>query len=270
MLYWEPGVEDIRTRPTFFSLALADNDRLTARWPQAGGQGGQQRHHRGAVRQRPEHRHQRKSVVVDWYYKREKPGGQTVVHYCKFCNGVVLYASENDPAMAETGFYDHGKYPFCVRPALRGREQPGGLRVHRRDEGHPGHHRPDDPGHGREHAGSGQETLPYLGHGGRERGRAAGHGEGRGTYHGTAGRAGLYGAGDGSAALQHHRIPAEPRGRAEGGQRQPGREPGRRDQRPDGGLGHRSLAGSRLEAQPGYAERALTAPLQKNATSSST
>ena len=35
-----------------------------------------------------------KSVVVDWYYKREKPGGQTVVHYCKFCNGVVLYASE--------------------------------------------------------------------------------------------------------------------------------------------------------------------------------
>lgn len=59
-----------------------------------------------------------KSVVVDWYYKREKPGGQTVVHYCKFCNGVVLYASENDPAMAETGFYDHGKYPFVFDRSL--------------------------------------------------------------------------------------------------------------------------------------------------------
>ena len=34
MLYWEPGVEDIQDSANFFSLALADNDRLTARWPQ--------------------------------------------------------------------------------------------------------------------------------------------------------------------------------------------------------------------------------------------
>ena len=37
MLYWEPGVEDIQDSADFFSLALADNDRLTARWPQLEG-----------------------------------------------------------------------------------------------------------------------------------------------------------------------------------------------------------------------------------------
>ena len=50
MLYWEPGVEDIQDSANFFSLALADNDRLAA-GGSAGGQCGQQRHHRGAVRQ---------------------------------------------------------------------------------------------------------------------------------------------------------------------------------------------------------------------------
>ena len=48
-----------------------------------------------------------KSIVVDWYYKK---GGR--LHYCKYCNGEVLYASENDPALAGRGWYDHGMYPF--------------------------------------------------------------------------------------------------------------------------------------------------------------
>ena len=33
------------------------------------------------------------------------------MHYCKFCNNVVLYASENEPDYRERGFYDHGMYP---------------------------------------------------------------------------------------------------------------------------------------------------------------
>ena len=37
---------------------------------------------------------------------------KTVVHYCKFVNGILLYASENDPMYETRGFYDHGKYPF--------------------------------------------------------------------------------------------------------------------------------------------------------------
>ena len=111
----------------FFSLALADNDRLTARWPQLEGKAGSSGITVGQYVSDQNIDTSEKSVVVDWYYKREKPGGQTVVHYCKFCNGVVLYASENDPAMAETGFYDHGKYPFVFDPLFVEENSPAGF-----------------------------------------------------------------------------------------------------------------------------------------------
>lgn len=44
---------------------------------------------------------------MDWYYKK---AGK--LHLIKFASGKLLYASENDPALAERGLYDHGKYPF--------------------------------------------------------------------------------------------------------------------------------------------------------------
>ena len=127
MLYWEPGVEDIQDSANFFSLALADNDRLAARWPQLEGKAGSSGITVGQYVSDQNIDTSEKSVVVDWYYKREKPGGQTVVHYCKFCNGVVLYASENDPALAERGFYDHGKYPFVFDALFMEEDSPAGF-----------------------------------------------------------------------------------------------------------------------------------------------
>jgi len=126
MLYWEPGVEDIQDSPNLFSLSLANNDRLEGQYPQLKG-------HTGSSLDVAKYIHDDsvdtsdKSVVVDWYYKKALPGGQTVLHYCKFCNGVVLYASENDPAMADRGFYDHGKYPFVFDPLFREEDSPAGF-----------------------------------------------------------------------------------------------------------------------------------------------
>ena len=99
MLYWEPGVDDIQESPHFFSLSLADSNQLEERWPQLAG-------HTASVLDVPHYIHDSgldtsdKSVVVDWYYKKLSPEGRSVLHYCKFCNGVVLYASENDPQYA--------------------------------------------------------------------------------------------------------------------------------------------------------------------------
>ena len=126
MLYWEPGVEDIQDSPNLFSLSLENNEQLTARYPQLEG-------HTGKALDVAEYIHDDsidttgKSVVVDWYYKKALPGGQTVLHYCKYCNGVVLYASENDPAMKDRGFYDHGKYPFVFDPLFREEDSPAGF-----------------------------------------------------------------------------------------------------------------------------------------------
>ena len=126
MLYWEPGVDDIQASPHFFSLSLADSNQLEERWPQLAG-------HTASVLDVPRYIHDggldtsSKSVVVDWYYKKLSPEGRSVLHYCKFCNGVVLYASENDPEYAERGFYDHGKYPFVFDPLFMEEDSPAGF-----------------------------------------------------------------------------------------------------------------------------------------------
>ena len=126
MLYWEPGVDDIQVSPNFFSLSLEDTDQLTERWPQLEG-------HSTSALEVPHYLHDGgldtngKSVVVDWYYKKRNAEGCRVLHYCKFCNGVVLYASENDPEYAGRGFYDHGQYPFVFDPLFVEEDSPAGF-----------------------------------------------------------------------------------------------------------------------------------------------
>ena len=126
MLYWEPGVSDIQQSPHLFSLSLENNEQLTARYPQLEG-------HIGKALDVAEYIHDDsidttgKSVVVDWYYKKALESGQTVLHYCKYCNGVVLYASENDPQLADRGLYDHGKYPFVFDPLFMEEDSPAGF-----------------------------------------------------------------------------------------------------------------------------------------------
>ena len=126
MLYWEPGVDDIQASPNFFSLSLEDTDQLIERWPQLEG-------HSTSALEVPHYLHDGgldtndKSVVVDWYYKKRNAEGRRVLHYCKFCNGVVLYASENDPEYAGRGFYDHGQYPFVFDPLFVEEDSPAGF-----------------------------------------------------------------------------------------------------------------------------------------------
>ncbi len=126
MLYWAPGIADIQASPHFFALSVEDTRQLTARYPQLAG-------HTGGAVDVPHYLHEdaqdtaNKSVVVDWYYKKPTPGGGTVLHYCKFCNGVVLYASENDPALCERGFYDHGQYPFVFDTLFVEEDSPAGF-----------------------------------------------------------------------------------------------------------------------------------------------
>lgn len=125
MLFWMPGVMDIQDSPHFFSLALEDNDTLVARWPQMKGHVG---HNMEVARYVHDDNIDTsdKSVVVDWYYKVVR-NGKTILHYCKFCNDVVLYASENDPLLADVGYYEHGKYPFVFDTLFVEEDTPAGF-----------------------------------------------------------------------------------------------------------------------------------------------
>lgn len=112
-LFWEPGVTDIQSSRNVFHVELRDNDLLVEEYPQLVGKLGTstldvtQYVYDDAIDT------SEKSAVIDWYYKKRDPEtGRVILHYVKFCNDEVLFATENDPDMRLTGWYDHGLYPF--------------------------------------------------------------------------------------------------------------------------------------------------------------
>lgn len=127
-LFWEPGIRDIQKSRNLFAVECCDNDVLLSKYPQLEGKLGS-----GALGfDVAQYRHDEsfdtsdKSVVIDWYYKKSI-GGREVLHYCKFVGDTVLYASENDPAYAERGFYDHGLYPFVFDVLFPAEDSPCGF-----------------------------------------------------------------------------------------------------------------------------------------------
>lgn len=128
-LFWESGITDIQKSRNLFHVELQDNDVLIAMYPQLEGKLSSEG---GADVSKYVYDDNvdttNKSAVIDWYYKKNQNGKQ-VLHYCKYVNDVVLFATENEtqpvaddignmirPAMAESGWYDHGLYPFVFDP----------------------------------------------------------------------------------------------------------------------------------------------------------
>ena len=125
-LFWEPGITDIQDSANVFHLSLADNKALESSYPQLSGNLG------GSTLDISKYVYDDtvdtsgKSVVVDWYYKKQV-GQTTVLHFCKYVNDTVLYATENDETMAKRGWYDHGMYPFVFDPLFRIKGTPCGF-----------------------------------------------------------------------------------------------------------------------------------------------
>ena len=110
-IFWEPGITDLQASRNLFVVSLKDNDLLEMEWPQLQGK------LNGQVIDVKQYVHDDnvdvtdKSLIVDWYYKKRTPEGKTILHLCKVVGSEILFASENDPQYAQTGFYEHGKYP---------------------------------------------------------------------------------------------------------------------------------------------------------------
>lgn len=118
-IFWEPGITDIQKSRNLFIVDLVDEDLLDQMYPELQGK------LKGNAIDVKEYIYDdsvdtsKKSVVVDWYYKRKAPDGRTILHYVKFVGNVLLYASENEPEYQQRGFYDHGLYPVvfdCLFP----------------------------------------------------------------------------------------------------------------------------------------------------------
>ena len=128
-LYWEPGCTDIQESANVFHTELRNADDLRRQNPQLAEVSGLD----GADMLNARYLNDEnidtstKALVVDWYYKRTTSEGKTVLHYCKFCAGKLLYASENEPEFASRGYYDHGRYPFVVGSLFPIKDSLGGF-----------------------------------------------------------------------------------------------------------------------------------------------
>ena len=111
-LYWEPGITDIQRSRYFFHTELWDKDVLEERYPeQLTGQlkGGSFMSTKFLYDDPVDTSD--KVTVIEVYYRRFQEG-RNVLHYCKYVNDIVLYATENEPQMAQRGLYDHGLFPY--------------------------------------------------------------------------------------------------------------------------------------------------------------
>ena len=132
-IYWEPGITDIQKSRYFFHTELCDKDLLEERYPQLKdkikGKGFMSTKFLYDDHVDTENKH----TVIEVYYHKYVNGKNTL-HYCKFVGDQVLFATENEtqrpmqqaidpvtglpvmvetgPSMAESGLYDHGKYPY--------------------------------------------------------------------------------------------------------------------------------------------------------------
>lgn len=126
-IYWEPGITDIQRSRNLFILDLVDTDLLGERYPDQ-----KDKFNGNAVT--PLHYEyddevdvSKKTVVVDWYYKKMTPDGRELLHFVKFAGKAVLFSSEDDPIYAERGFYDHGKYPVVFDVLFPEKGTPAGF-----------------------------------------------------------------------------------------------------------------------------------------------
>lgn len=142
-LYFEPEVEDIQKSRECFLLQEISRDEARQKWPQiregqlSGGDSLTKYQNEESIDEND------KVVIFDWYYKKWE-GDICKLHYCKFIGDTVLYASEDDTeqamapvidvrtgvpmadalgqpmmqavgkSIAETGWYEHGKFPFVL------------------------------------------------------------------------------------------------------------------------------------------------------------
>ena len=128
-LFWEPGVTNLQDSRNLFVVELVDEDLLDRQYPQHKGKMG------GSAIDVKEYLYDEsidvsgKSLVIDWYYKVHRADGRTVLHYVKFVGGMdePLFASENDPAYAERGWYDHGRYPVVLDVLFPEKGTPAGF-----------------------------------------------------------------------------------------------------------------------------------------------
>ena len=125
-MFWESGIENIQDSRNIFTVELEANDLLKEKYPHLTESFVNTDIDIAKYVYDDSIDTEGKSMVVDWYYKKNI-GGKEIVHYCKFAGDEIIYSSENDEALFCRGFYDHGKYPFVFDVLFQDEGSPAGF-----------------------------------------------------------------------------------------------------------------------------------------------
>lgn len=107
-IFWQGGITNIQKSRNVFTVELVDTDLLKKQYPNeaenitSDGEVDLKQYLYEDYIDTTD-----KSLVIDWWYKKDGK-----LHYCKFVNNVVLFATENEPDEYPNGYYDDGNYPF--------------------------------------------------------------------------------------------------------------------------------------------------------------
>ena len=141
-VFWEPGVEDIQDSRYFFEVIYQDEDALREEYPKLKDVA---LPHDLVTDKFPEEQKGKavtdKVPVVHAYYHK---GGK--LHLTIFVPGHLLFSTENDPStlptvdpvtgavldpgragLADTGIYDHGRFPYVFDPLFPVEKSPAGF-----------------------------------------------------------------------------------------------------------------------------------------------
>lgn len=126
-LFWEPGIKDIQKSRYFFQTRLVDKDILRQMYPELKDALKGNTFLSAKFLYDDSVSDADKTTVVEVYYHKYQDS-KRVLHYCKFVEDQVLFATENETEpmvdemgqpkapMAVTGLYDHGMYPYVFDP----------------------------------------------------------------------------------------------------------------------------------------------------------
>lgn len=107
-LFWKPGINNIQESPLTFYVEELPLSEVRELYPYLEVTTGNHL----ALQEHPKQEQDIEQDIVQLVHCYYKVNNR--IHYCYFCCGQVIYASENDDRFKATGYYLHGKHPFVI------------------------------------------------------------------------------------------------------------------------------------------------------------
>lgn len=130
-LFWQPDVKNIQDSKNLFYVKMVDLETAKEMFPDfdisATPESLRPKQYREQQLDNSQHENER-VAIVNWYYKKYSvEQNRYILHYVQYINEHLIFASENDPELKFTGWYDHGYYPFIVDNLFYSANSPVGI-----------------------------------------------------------------------------------------------------------------------------------------------